>query len=43
MRSPPGVATLILVYSTVAEVLVIFNDANTTIKGVKIGDPEIKQ
>ena len=43
MRSSPGVPNLILVYVTVAEVLAIFNDADTKIKGVQIGDHEIKQ
>ena len=43
MRSSPGVYTLILLYVTVAEVLVIFTDADTRIKGVQIGDHKIKQ
>ena len=43
MRSSPGVSTLISLYITVAEVLVIFNDANARIKGVQILDHEIKQ
>ena len=43
MRSLPGVSTLILFYITVAEVYVIFTDADTRIKGVPIGDHEIKQ
>ena len=37
------VYTLILLYVTVAEVLVIFADADTRIKGVHIGDHKIKQ
>ena len=43
MRSSPGVSTLILLYATVAEVPAIFNDANTRIKEVQIGDHKIKQ
>ena len=43
MRSSPGASTLISLYITVAEVLVIFNDANARIKGVQILDHEIKQ
>ena len=43
MRSSPGVSTLTLLYITVAEVPVIFIDADTRIKGVQIGDHEIKQ
>ena len=43
MRSSPGVSTLILLYVTVAEVPVIFTDADTRIKGVQIGDHKIKQ
>ena len=39
----PGVSTLKLLYITVAKVLAIFIDADTTIKAVKIGDHEIKQ
>ena len=35
--------TLILVYITVPEVPAIFTDANSRIKGVQIGDHEIKQ
>ena len=36
-------STLILVYVTVAEVPAIFTDAGTTMKGVEIGDHDIKQ
>ena len=36
-------STLILFYITVAEVHVIFTDADTRIKGVQIGDNEIEQ
>ena len=43
MRSSPGVPSLILFYITVAEVPAIFTDADTRIKGVQIGDHEIKQ
>ena len=43
MRSSPGVSTLILLYITVAEVPAVFNDADTRIKEVKIGDHKIKQ
>ena len=43
MRSSPGVSTLILLYVTVAEVPVIFTDADTRIKGVQIGEHKIKQ
>ena len=43
MRSSPEVSTFILLYSIVAEVLDIFIDADTRIKGVQIGDHEIKQ
>ena len=43
MRSSPRVSTLISLYITVAEVLVIFNDANARIKGVQLLDHEIKQ
>ena len=43
MRSLPGVSTLILFYITVPEVPAIFTDANSRIKGVQIGDHEIKQ
>ena len=43
MRSLPGVSTLILFYIIVAEVHVIFTDADTRIKGVQIGDNEIEQ
>ena len=43
MRSSPEVSTLILLYITVTEVLAIFIDADTRIKGVQIGDHEIKQ
>ena len=35
--------TLILLYITVTEVLAIFTDADTRIKGVQIEDHEIKQ
>ena len=42
-RSLPGVSTLILFYITVPEVPAIFTDANSRIKGVQIGDHEIKQ
>ena len=34
---------LIILYITVTEVLVIFNEADTRIKGVQIEDHEIKQ
>ena len=43
MRSSPGVYTLILLYFTVAEVLAIFTDADTRIKGEQIGDHKVKQ
>ena len=43
MRRSPGVSTLILLYISVAEVLAIFIDAATRIKGVNIGDHKIKQ
>ena len=43
MRSSSGVSTLILLYITVAEVPAIFIDADTRIKGLQIGDHEIKQ
>ena len=43
MRSSPGVSTLILFHITVAEVPAIFTDAETRIKGVQIGNHEIKQ
>ena len=43
MRSLSGVYALILLYVTVAEVLTIFTDADTRIKGVQIGDHKIKQ
>ena len=43
MRSSPGVSTLILLYITVAEVPAVFNDADTRIKEVKLGDHKIKQ
>ena len=43
MRRSPGVSTLILLYITVAEVLAIFVDTGTRIKGVNIGDHKIKQ
>ena len=36
-------STLIMVYITVAEVPAIFTDAGTTMKGVEIGDHDIKQ
>ena len=39
----PGVSTLILLYVTVVEVLAIFINADSRIKGVQIGDPETKQ
>ena len=42
MRSSPGASTLMLLYITVAEVPAIFTDADTRIKGVQIGDHEIK-
>ena len=43
MRSLPGVSTLILLYITVAKIRAIFIDADKKIKGVQIGDHEIKQ
>ena len=43
MRSSQGVFTLILLDITVAEVLTIFIDADTRIKGVQIGNHEIKR
>ena len=43
MRRSPGVSTLILLYITVAEVITIFVDAGTRIKGVHIRDHKIKQ
>ena len=42
MRSSPEVYTLILLYVTVAEILAIFTDADTKIKGVQMGDHKIK-
>ena len=42
LRSP-SVFTLILFYVTVAEAFAIFIDADARIKGVQIGDYEIKQ
>ena len=42
-RSSPEVHTLIQLYVTVAEVPAIFTDADTRIKGVQIGDHQIKQ
>ena len=42
MRSSPGVYTLILLYVTVAEILAIFTDADTKIKGVQMEDHKIK-
>ena len=41
--SLPGVSTLILLYITVVEVLVIFINVDRKIKGVQIGDHEIKR
>ena len=38
-----GGSTLILLYTTVAEVPAIFIDADTRIKRVQIGDHEIKK
>ena len=43
MRSSPGVSTLILFFITVTEVPAIFTDADARIKGVQIGDHEIRQ
>ena len=43
MRNSPEVFTLTLLRITVADVLAIFNDADTRSKGVQIGDHEIKQ
>ena len=43
IRSSPGVSTLILLYITVAEIPAIITDADTRIKGIQIGDHEIKQ
>ena len=43
MRSSPGVSTLLLLSITVAEAPSIFTDPDTRIKGVQIGDHEIKQ
>ena len=43
MSHLPGMYTLILLYVTVAEVPAFFTDADTRIKGVQIGDHEIKQ
>ena len=43
MRSSPGVLTLILLYITLAEVSAIFIDADTNIKGVQLGEHEIKK
>ena len=43
MRGSPGVSSTILLCITVAEVPSVFTDADTRIKGVQIGDHEIKQ
>ena len=43
MRSSPGLSTLILLCNTLAEVFSFFIDADPRIKGVQIGDHEIKQ
>ena len=43
MKSSPGVSTLILLCITVVEVLAIFINADTSIKGVQIGDHKNKQ
>ena len=43
MRSSLGVSTLILLYITVVEVLAIFINVDTRIKGVQIGDHETKE
>ena len=43
MRSSPRVYSFILLYVTVSEVLAIFTDADTRIKGAQIGDHKIKQ
>ena len=43
MRSSLELYNLILLYVTVAEVLAIFTDADTRIKGVPPGDQKIKQ
>ena len=37
------VSTIMLLYATVAEVLAFFTDADIRIRGVQIGDDEIKQ
>ena len=43
MRSLPEVSTLILLNITAAKIRAIFIDADEKIKGVQIGDHEIKQ
>ena len=43
MRSLPGESTPILLYNTVTEELAIFIHADTRMKGVQVGDHEIKQ
>ena len=43
MRSSPGLSTLLLLCNTVAEVFAFFIDAHPRVKGVQIGDHEIKQ
>ena len=43
MRSSSGVSTIMLLNTTVAEVFAMFTDADIRIKGVQIGDHEIKQ
>ena len=43
MRSSSGVSTIMLLNTTVAEVLAMFTDADIRIKGVQIGDHEIKE
>ena len=43
MMSSLGVSTLILLYIIMAKELSIFIDDDTSIKGVQIGDHDIKQ
>ena len=43
MMSSLGVSTLILLYIIMAKVLSILIDDDTSIKGVQIGDHDIKQ
>ena len=43
MKSSRGMSTLILFYMFVAEILAIFIDADTRIKGVQIGGHELNK